>query len=161
MATASLQRVRPFASSCLLPRCPTRVAILTKSKITQVCAATAADKSQSPSLPTSGILAASAAASLGAWTFAAQRAIADELPAAAVSTIGDIVVDTSASGKGYGLEDFLVTLLFGTVVLLLAVVTGGVSCVSKAPQPRRGYAFERTTRCSGLPPVPPPASQSL
>lgn len=132
MATASLpqQRVRPFATSCMLPRCPTRVAILTRNKITQVCAATAGDKSQAPTLPTSGIVTASAAAALGAWSFAAQRAIADELPAAAASTvssIGDIVVDTSASGKGYGLEDFLVTLLFGTVVLLLAVVTGGVS----------------------------------
>lgn len=40
------------------------------------------------------------------------------------------MVDTSASGKGYGLEDFLVTLLFGTVVLLLAVVTGGVAYIN-------------------------------
>ncbi|KXZ46939.1 hypothetical protein GPECTOR_39g433 [Gonium pectorale] len=133
MASVATQRLRPFAG--LAPRSVARPCRILKAIVPRAqksAISVSANEAQTTTGPGLGMAMGVA---LGALGITASRVLAEEvatpvLDAGALTISAEDANTLAASGTGSSIDQILVSILFGVVVLLLVIVTGGVAYIN-------------------------------
>ncbi|GIL90381.1 hypothetical protein Vretifemale_18028 [Volvox reticuliferus] len=134
MAASTLQRnVRPFSATakarCVAAvPCRMRVLKLKCCSHAKIPFVQNFDHRHAPAAPASNLPFAAISIAMTAIGLTAQRAFAEEAIAKSSPTISPEDIEIlAASSTGSGIDQVVVSLLFGVVVFLLVLVTGGVA----------------------------------
>ncbi|EFJ41091.1 hypothetical protein VOLCADRAFT_107832 [Volvox carteri f. nagariensis] len=129
VANILLHRVRPFVAPKLPSTAvPCRTRVLVVNCFHKQARLSIEPNEQGPKEALMSNLPLAISVALGAIGLTAQRANADEVISQNIPTLSPEDVEIlAANSAGSGIDQAFVSLLFGVVVLLLVVVTGGVA----------------------------------